>query len=66
MCVNVAQSIHSLEGRMRNNVLGQKHNQRPLSVTRAIQQGANTISEAFLFSVAAALILGETWRLANY
>ena len=51
---------------MRNNVKKKKHNQRPLSETRAIQQGANTISEAFLFSVAAALILGETWRLANY
>ncbi|TIC16663.1 OPA3-domain-containing protein [Wallemia mellicola] len=63
VCVNVAQGLHSFEGRMRSNLLGQKqHNTRPLSEARAIQQGANTMSEAFLFTVAAALILGETWR----
>ena len=29
---------------------------------RAIENGANTLAETFLFSVAAALILGESWR----
>ena len=29
---------------------------------RAIDQGANFIAEGFMFSVAAALIIGETWR----
>ena len=29
---------------------------------RAIENGANTIAEGFLFSVAAALIIGESWR----
>ena len=29
---------------------------------RAIENGANAIAEGFLFAVAAALILGETWR----
>ena len=28
----------------------------------AIENGANFIAEGFLFSVAAALIIGETWR----
>jgi optic atrophy 3 protein len=31
-------------------------------VRRAIENGANTLAEGFLFSVAAILILGETWR----
>lgn len=29
---------------------------------RAIENGANALAEGFLFSVAAALIIGETWR----
>ena len=29
---------------------------------RAIENGANSIAEGFLFSVATALIIGETWR----
>lgn len=29
---------------------------------RAIENGANFLAEGFLFAVAAALILGETWR----
>ncbi|OAP63736.1 hypothetical protein AYL99_02963 [Fonsecaea erecta] len=35
---------------------------RPLSEAKAIESGANFISEAFLFSVAASLILLESWR----
>jgi hypothetical protein len=35
---------------------------RPLSEAKAIETGANFISETFLFSVAAALILFESWR----
>jgi hypothetical protein len=30
--------------------------------SRAIESGANVLAEGFLFSVAAALIIGETWR----
>ena len=33
-----------------------------LDSSRAIENGANTIAEGFLFSVAAALIIGESWR----
>lgn len=32
---------------------------------RAIQNGANTLAESFLFMVAAGLILGEGWRSSN-
>jgi hypothetical protein len=32
---------------------------------RAIENGANTLAEGFLFTVAAALILGETWRTSR-
>jgi hypothetical protein len=33
-----------------------------LTLSRAIESGANTIAEGFLFAVAAGLILGESWR----
>ena len=32
---------------------------------RAIDNGANAIAEGFLFSVAALLIIGETWRASR-
>lgn len=35
---------------------------KPLSETKAIETGANFISETFLFSVAASLIIFESWR----
>lgn len=35
---------------------------KPLSETKAIETGANFISETFLFGVAASLILFESWR----
>ncbi len=35
------------------------------SVYRAIENGANALAEGFLFSVAAALIIGETWRTSR-
>jgi len=55
--------MYRYEARLRTNLLGEpaKHI-RPLSETRAIENGANFIAEGFLFSVAAALIIGETWR----
>lgn len=31
-------------------------------LTRAIEAGANFLSEAFVFSVAASLVLAENWR----
>ncbi|KAL0947762.1 hypothetical protein HGRIS_013840 [Hohenbuehelia grisea] len=55
--------MYRTEVRLRTNMLGEpaKHI-RPLSETRAIENGANALAEGFLFSVAAALIIGEGWR----
>jgi len=55
--------MYRYEVRLRTGLLGEpaKHI-RPLSETRAIENGANFLAEGFLFSVATALIIGETWR----
>ncbi|KAJ7496670.1 optic atrophy 3 protein-domain-containing protein [Mycena latifolia] len=62
-CVDLAQMMYRTEVKLRTNILGEpaKH-VRPLSETRAIENGANALAEGFLFSVAAALILGEAYR----
>jgi len=62
-CVNLAQRMYRTETNLRTNLLGEpaKHI-RPLSETRAIENGANALAEGFLFGVAALLIIGETWR----
>ncbi|TEB31450.1 OPA3-domain-containing protein, partial [Coprinellus micaceus] len=65
MCINLAQNMYRTEIRLRTNILGEAvrpAHVRPLSETRAIDQGANFIAEGFMFSVAAVLILGETYR----
>ncbi|KAI3998256.1 optic atrophy 3-like protein [Schizophyllum commune Loenen D] len=64
ICVGLAQRMHRTEMRLRTNILGASRDVpvRPLSETRAIENGANAIAEGFLFAVAAALILGESWR----
>lgn len=70
VCVSLAQTLYRYEVRLRTGLLfvgeadapaGARH-VRPLSETRAIENGANFIAEGFLFAVAAALILGESWR----
>ncbi|TFK27093.1 OPA3-domain-containing protein [Coprinopsis marcescibilis] len=64
-CIDLAQFVYRTELKLRTNILGEqiKHiHIRPLSETRAIDQGANFIAEGFMFSVAAALIIGETFR----
>ncbi|KAI0261800.1 hypothetical protein BC834DRAFT_894896 [Gloeopeniophorella convolvens] len=55
--------MYRYEVRLRTGLLGEpaKHI-RPLSENKAIENGANFIAEGFLFSVAAALIISETWR----
>ncbi|KAF9464521.1 optic atrophy 3 protein-domain-containing protein [Collybia nuda] len=62
-CVSLAQMLYRSEVKLRTNIMGEpaKHI-RPLSESRAIENGANALAEGFLFTVAAALILGETWR----
>ncbi|PPR06225.1 hypothetical protein CVT24_000616 [Panaeolus cyanescens] len=62
-CVDLAQFMYRSEVKLRHNILGEQAKLiRPLSETKAIENGANAIAEGFLFSVAAALIIGETWR----
>ncbi|PIL33069.1 hypothetical protein GSI_04518 [Ganoderma sinense ZZ0214-1] len=63
ICIGLAQRMYQTEVRLRTNLLGEpaKH-VRPLSETRAIENGANTLAEGFLFAVAAGLILGEQYR----
>lgn len=65
MCVTLAQTLYRYEVRLRTGLLGEPptaRHLRPLSETRAIENGANFLAEGFLFAVAAALILGESWR----
>ncbi|KAF8801428.1 OPA3-domain-containing protein [Phlegmacium glaucopus] len=66
LCVNLAQFMYRSEVKLRTNILGEPPRHiRPLSETKAIENGANAIAEGFLFAVAAALILGETWRTSR-
>ncbi|KAF8881274.1 optic atrophy 3 protein-domain-containing protein [Gymnopilus junonius] len=63
LCVNLAQFMYRSETNLRQNILAEpaKH-VRPLSEAKAIENGANALAEGFLFSVAAGLIVAETWR----
>jgi len=62
-CVSLAQALYRSETTLRTRLLGEpaKHI-RPLSEAKAIDNGANILAEGFLFSVAAGLIIAETWR----
>ncbi|KAG1749431.1 optic atrophy 3 protein-domain-containing protein [Suillus lakei] len=64
ICISLAQRMHMAEVKLRTNILGEpaRLHVKPLSETRAIENGANALAEGFLFSVAALLIIGETWR----
>lgn len=50
LCINVAQTTHRFDINMRMNLLGEKGLQhvRPLNESKAIDSGANFISETFL------------------
>ncbi|KAG8217043.1 optic atrophy 3 protein-domain-containing protein [Butyriboletus roseoflavus] len=67
LCISLAQKMHTAEISLRTNILGEpaRHHIRPLSETKAIENGANALAESFLFAVAAALILGETYRTSS-
>jgi len=61
--VSLAQRMHRTEVKLRTNILGEPPKSiRPLSEARAIDTGANSIAEGFLFGVAALLIIGESYR----
>ncbi|KIJ96053.1 hypothetical protein K443DRAFT_682599 [Laccaria amethystina LaAM-08-1] len=63
MCVSLAQFMYRSEVNLRTNILGEPARHiRPLSESRAIENGSNALAEGFLFAVAASLIIGETWR----
>lgn len=62
-CIRIAQTIHLTDVRLRMRLLGeQKIKVRPLNDTKAIEQGANFLSELFIFSVAGGLIFYESYR----
>lgn len=80
VCVTVAQTMHKSEMALRYNLLPrapsihgeeeggkerEKPKVRPLNEAKAIANGANFLSEAFLFAIAAGLIIGESWRSSN-
>lgn len=64
ICIWIAQTMHNTEMRMRSSLLGDPTPKKPrkLIEAKAIDTGANFISEAFLFSVAGGLILAESYR----
>lgn len=64
VCIALAQSMHRTEARLRQNLLpaSEHYKIRPLNDAKAIANGANAISEGFLFLVAISIIIGETYR----
>ncbi|KAJ8330137.1 hypothetical protein, variant 3 [Batrachochytrium dendrobatidis JEL423] len=48
--------------KMRFNDRGAQHHIRPLNDTKAVEVGADFMSEALLFTIAALTIVAETWR----
>ncbi|KAI8394339.1 optic atrophy 3 protein-domain-containing protein [Radiomyces spectabilis] len=62
-CIDVAQKSHRLEMTLKMKFLGYKKEViRPLNDAKAIESGANFLSESFVFGVAASVILAESWR----
>lgn len=62
-CITVAQTVHKTDLRLRMSLLGEKKIKiRPLNDTKAIDNGANFLSELFIFSVAGSLIFYESYR----
>ncbi|ORX33243.1 optic atrophy 3 protein-domain-containing protein [Kockovaella imperatae] len=63
LCIGLAQRMHRTEARLRMGLLNESaQNIKPLNDTRAIQNGATTLAESFLFLVGAGLVVGESWR----
>lgn len=56
-CIGLAQFMHRSEITLRSNLIGGTHQKvRPLNDAKAVANGANAISEGFLFAVAAVSI----------
>ncbi|KAJ8097304.1 optic atrophy 3 protein-domain-containing protein [Lipomyces tetrasporus] len=64
VCITVAQTLHSTDVRLRLGLLGDasKAKVRPLNDAKAIDMGANFLSESFLFAIAAGAIMVESVR----
>ncbi|KAK9323464.1 optic atrophy 3 family protein [Lipomyces orientalis] len=64
VCIAVAQTLHSTDVRLRMGLLGDasKAKVRPLNDAKAIDMGANFLSESFLFAIAAGAIIVESVR----
>lgn len=63
--VAIAQFLHKREMQMRLSLLGEtlaKHHVKPLNDAKAVEQGANFISESFLFAIAASI---STFRFSS-
>ncbi|KAI7877126.1 hypothetical protein K492DRAFT_209939 [Lichtheimia hyalospora FSU 10163] len=62
-CIAVAQRSHKLEMTLKMKFLGYKKEViRPLNDAKAVEAGANFLSESFIFGVAASIIIAESWR----
>lgn len=62
-CIRIAQTVHSTDLRLRMSLLGENRIKiRPLNDKKAIENGANFLSEMFIFGVAGSLILYESYR----
>ncbi|KAI8799615.1 optic atrophy 3 protein-domain-containing protein [Cladochytrium replicatum] len=63
-CMDVAQTYHRVETNMKMRFLDYKveGNIRPLNDVRAVELGANFLSEALVFGVAVITVMGETVR----
>lgn len=62
-CIRIAQLMHKTDLKLKMNLMGEKKIKiRPLNDNKAIENGANFLSEAFVFSVAGSLILFESYR----
>ncbi|KAH3675641.1 hypothetical protein WICMUC_002558 [Wickerhamomyces mucosus] len=63
LCIALAQRIHRTDVTLRMKLMGEKGAKvRPLNDKKAVENGANFLSETFIFSVAGSIILFESWR----
>lgn len=62
-CIWIAQRLHKTDVSLRMKLMGEKGAKvRPLNDKKAVENGANFLSETFIFSVAGGIVLFESWR----
>lgn len=62
-CISIAQRLHRTDVNLRMKLMGEKGAKvRPLNDKKAIENGANFLSETFVFAVAGSIILFESYR----